>query len=180
MNKPPPLLPYLNSMLVYFYIPFPRTVTNNNNDQCSWLSKIHTSQSSVHFPPNVLTGWTFDVSSAWSSTAELWIPSIHWSIDDSIGPLMIPLVNWWFHWSIDDSNDTLILPFTHRWFHCSFVDSYNPSRFHWYIDDSIDPLMQPFLQWWLHCSLASCLNTLEIREPQPDEEDGLLVPHYKV
>ena len=42
-------------MLVYFHIPFPRTATSNN-DQCSWLSKMHTSESSVHFPPNVLTG----------------------------------------------------------------------------------------------------------------------------
>ena len=37
-------------------IPFPRTAPNNNNDQCSLLSKIHTSQSSVHIPPLLLTG----------------------------------------------------------------------------------------------------------------------------
>ena len=48
--NPPP-----QQIFVYFHIPYPRTATNNNY-QCSWLSKIHTSESSVHFPPNVLTG----------------------------------------------------------------------------------------------------------------------------
>ena len=47
-----------HEMLVYFHIPFPRTAPKNN-DQCSWLSKIHTSESSVHFPPNVLTGFFY-------------------------------------------------------------------------------------------------------------------------
>ena len=50
--------PQKNYSLVHLHIPFPRTAPKHNNDQCSWLSKIHSSESSVHFPPDVLTGFT--------------------------------------------------------------------------------------------------------------------------